>query len=468
VRKIRWISLTAVTVVAAGVAMVATTAQASTVKRPALADFLRQTMDGLNFQEVLDLAPRTASGLTASGLTVRTVDKDAVPRSAMATAAAAAQPISQQPQINATVLELDDRGRVTHSALVLMSPQYPHGQIVPLDADLHTADVRWRQWNDAGWYTNHAQGTIDVVPGRENAGYDFMLPYPASALKLMVNFGVLRLVDQGVIALDDTYQYQPTAISSLCGGASSNTIRGYIDASLTQSSNAASCALIKLLWDHAAIDGLNQEFQGLGLETLQLKGTNPVNGGHWANDITMSSLDAAKLLTIVNGGAGTLWTAPDGTAVTRDVLSAASRALFLSELNQQGWNWMLSTTNFCGAAYPAAGIPQLTAGRWIGPDGTMNVAGNQFGQDVRPCNAAAEVTFAHKPGWVNNTGADVGIVRNRPGFAKRHYVISVISNLGDQYQDPGRPATPPGTTPVEYTQKFAQLGAAVDRYESCE
>jgi hypothetical protein len=465
-RKIRLISLTAVAVVTAGLAMAATTARASTVqastaRRPALPDFLRQTLDGLNFQEVLDLAPRTASTLT-----VRTVDKDAVAaRSAVATSA---QPISQQPQINATVLELDNAGRVTGSALVLMSPQYPHGQIVPLDSDLHTTDVRWRQWDDAGWYTNHAQGTIDVVPGRENAAYDFMLPYPASTLKLMVNFGVLRLVDQGVISLDDTYQYQPTAISSLCGDASSNTIRGYIDASLTQSSNAASCALIKMLSDHGAIDGLNQEFQALGLETLQLKGTNPVNGGHWANDITMSSLDAAKLLTIVNGGAGTLWTAPDGTAVTRNVLSAASRTLFLSELNQQGWNWMLSTTNYCGAAYPAAGIPQLTAGRWIGPDGTMNVAGNQFGQDVRPCNATAEVTFAHKPGWVNNTGADVGIVRNRPGFAKRHYVISVISNLGDQYQDPGRPATPAGTTPVEYTQKFAQLGAAVDRYEACE
>lgn len=464
-RKNRLISVAAAVVVTAGLTTVVTTAQAATARRPALAEFLRQTMDGLNFQEVLDLAPRTASTSVRS---LRTVDKDAVAVAPPAAAAvAAAQPVSQQPQINATVLELDAHGRVTGSALVLMSPQYPHGQIVPLDADLHTADVRWRQWDDAGWYTNHAQGTVDVVPGRENATYDFMLPYPASVLKLMVNFGVLRLVDQGVIALDDTYQYQPSTISSLCGNASSNTIRGYIDASLTQSSNAASCALIKMLWDHDAIDGLNQEFQSLGLETLRLKGTNPVNGGHWANDITMSSLDAAKLLTILNGGAGTLWTAPDGSPVTRDALSDESRALFLSELGQQGWNWMLSTTNFCGAAYPAPGIPQLTAERWIGADGTMTVAGNHFGQDVRPCNAAAQVTYAHKPGWTNNTGADAGIVHSLPGAAGRHYVISVISNLGDQYQDPGRPATPAGTTPVEYTQKFAQLGAAVDGYESC-
>jgi hypothetical protein len=270
-----------------------------------------------------------------------------------------------------------------------------------------------------------------------------------------------------VISLDDTYQYAPTTISSLCGGASSNTIRNYIDESLTQSSNAASCALIKMLWDHNAIDPLNQKFQDLGLETLRLLGTNPVNGGHWANDITMSSLDTAKLLTIINGGQGTLWTAPNGQPVTKAPLSDSSRALFLSELGQQGWNWMLSTTNYCGAAYPAAGIPQTTNPRWIGADGTVTVAGNHFGQDVRPCNAAAQVTFAHKPGWVNNTGADSGIVTSLPGAAKRHYIISVFSNLGDQYQDAGRPATPAGTVPVEYTQKFAQLGAAVDAHEAC-
>ena len=56
------------------------------------------------------------------------------------------------------------------------------------------------------------------------------------------------------IALDDTYAYQPTTISSLCGNASSDTIRNYIDKSLTESSNAATCALIKMMWDRGAID----------------------------------------------------------------------------------------------------------------------------------------------------------------------------------------------------------------------
>ena len=398
-------------------------------------------------------------------------DKDATTPAQRARRYAAnieSQPIFQQPQIDASVLELDHRGRIVASGTVLMSPQYVHGVVVPVDRNHHTTAVRWRQWDDQGWYTNRGQGTIDVVPGREGAPLDFMSPYPASVLKLMVSFGVLRLVDQGVVRLDETYDYQPTTISGLCGGPSSNTVRGYIDASLTRSSNAASCALIKLLWDHNAVDGLNQEFQNLGLETLQLVGTNPVNGGRWGNAITMSSLDTAKLLVLIDGGSGTLWTAPNGRPVTSAVLKASSRRLFASALGQQGWNWMLSTTNYCGAGYPAAGIPQVTAKRWIAADGTITVDGNYFGRDVRPCNTAAQVTFAHKPGWVSNSGADAGIVRSLPGAPRRHYIITVFSNLGDQYQDPQRPATPPGVVPVEFTQKFAQLGQAIDRNEAAK
>jgi hypothetical protein len=180
----------------------------------------------------------------------------------------------------------------------------------------------------------------------------------------------------------------------------------------------------------------------------------------------MSSLDTAKLLALINGAPGKLWTAPNGTPVTSAVLSASSRQFFLRELGQQGWNWMLSTPNYCGAGYPAAGIPQVTAQRWIAPDGTVTVAGNYFGQDVRPCNQAAQVTFAHKTGWVSNSAADAGIVKSLPGQAGRHYIIAVFSNLGDQYQDPNRPPTPPGVVPVEFTQKFAQLGLAIDTYES--
>jgi Beta-lactamase enzyme family len=409
--------------------------------------------------------------MAARTLKAASVDKDAQTPKQQARLLAAsvdAQPISQQPQLDATVIELDRYNRPVSSGTVLMSPQYPHGKVIPVDRNLHTSDVRWRQWDDAGWYTDHGQGTIDVVPGRENASTDFMLPYPASVLKLLINFGVLRLVDKGVIGLDDTYAYNPTTISSLCGGAASDTIRNYVDASLTWSSNAASCALLKMLWDHDAVNDLNQTFQDLGLETLQVKETNPANGGHWSNPVTMSSLDTAKLLMLINGAPGTVWRTPNGKAVTRDVLSRSSREFFKKELADQGFNDVLSTTNWCGADYPAPGIPQVTPSRWIAADGTVTVDGDAYAHDVRPCNATAEVTFAHKTGLVSNSGSDAGIVRSLPGKAGRNYIIVVFSNLGNQYVDPNRPPTPPGAHPVAYTEKYAQLGLAIDRYEAAK
>jgi hypothetical protein len=462
-RNNRLLSGLTVLTVGMGVLFAPAAANAS-AHTPPLDEFLRRTLDGLAFEEVLDLAPPTTAQARAA---VVTTDKEeaAGVRRAAATAAGAA-PIVQQPQIDATVLELDPAGRIIGSATVLMSPQYPDGVIVDVDDDLHTDDVRWREWDDEGWYANQARGTVDIVPGREDAPLDFMSPYPASVMKLMVAFGVLRLVDSGVAGLNDKYTYTPTLASSLCGPATENTLRGYLDASLTESSNEASCALIKFLWDNDAVTELNQTFQDLGLETLRLLNTRPENGGRWTNSLTMSSLDTAKLLSIVNGGPGTLWTAPNGHRVTRNELSHRSRDFFLSTLRQQGWNWMLSTTNYCGRDYPAAGIPQKIASRWIAADGTVTVAGNAFGEDVRPCNEAAEVSFAHKPGWVPNSGADSGIVSSLPGERRRHYIISVFSNLGDQYTDPNRPPAPEGTVPVQYTEKFAELGALIDRYEA--
>ena len=433
-----------------------------------IARFLQQTMNQLQFQQVLDLAPPSSPDFRSVDASMDKRAATPAQRERMLAATTSPRPIAQQPQIDATILDLDKARRIISSGTVLMSPQYPQGIVIPVGRNLATDQVNWTEWDDLGWYTNHGVGTVDVVPGLQDAPVQFMLPYPASVLKLMVAFGVLRLADQGAITLDETYDYQPTSTTSvsLCGNASGNTVRGYLDASLTESSDPASCALIKLLSDHDAIAPLNQEFQDLGLQTLQLQGTNPATGGHWTNAVTMSSLDTAKLLALINGGPGTLWTAPDGQPVTRAVLSASARRFFMSELGQQGWNWMLSTTNYCDAAYPAAGIPQVTARRWIAANGTVTVAGNSFGRDVRPCNRAAQLTFAHKPGWVSNSGADAGIVRSLPGMAYRHYIIAVFSNLGDQYIDPGRPATPPGAVAPWYTQKFAQLGRAIDQWEA--
>ena len=424
-----------------------------------------QLMDSINAQHFEDIVDTTPFGSTAAAATAVTREKyDPSPGELAARFAIASTPapIHQTPNVDAMVIELDRVGRPSAAADVLLSPQYPHGAVLPLDRNIFTDKVRWQRWDDTEWDTMGGMGTMDVLAGREQAPLQFMSPYPASVLKLMVGFGILRLADEGRLSLDDQYAYNPVTIRPACGGAVTKPIRQFFDEMITVSRNESTCALIKLIWDLNAMDELNQTFVDLGLATLQLIGTNPDNGGVWGMS-NMSAMDTAKLLLLINSDASRLWTTPAGTAVGGDVLSSASRRFFLDELGDQAHNEMLSTTNWCGRGYPAPGIPQVTPQRWIDPvDGTMTVDGAFYGRDVRPCNASAEVTFAHKNGWVDTAGNDAGIVHSLPGRDGRHYIVAVFSNLGFRYVDANRPADPPGVTPVLFSEKFARLGLAID------
>jgi hypothetical protein len=195
---------------------------------------------------------------------------------------------------------------------------------------------------------------------------------------------------------------------------------------------------------------------------LQLVGYCTADGGHWT-DMQMGALDTAKLLLIINGSPGTLWIAPNGSPVTADELSAASRTFLLGTLHEQGINQTLSTTNWCGRGYPAPGIPQRISDRWIDPaTGFVTAGARRYRQDVRPCQAAAEVTFAHKPGMVDTSANDAGIVKSLPGKKGRHYIVVVHSNLGDRYTDANRPADPVNAYRFPITEKYGKLGKAID------
>jgi len=368
------------------------------------------------------------------------------------------------PNVDTTVIELDAAGQPLAAATVLLSARYRDGLVIPLDQNLGTDAVRWRRWDDGAWNSRAGQGTDDVVPGRESAPVDFMAPYPASVFKLMVAFGVLRLADLGRVDLDAPFAYTPAGDPSpICEGPRTATVSKFLDEMITVSSNPSACAMVRLLHDRNAITELNGTFGALGLPTLQLRGTDPQTGGNWTNAITMSSLDTAKLLLLVNGGPGILWRAPNGEPVTRDVLRPESRRFFLRTLREQGLNQVLSTTNWCDRPYPAKGIPQTTPVRWIDPtDGTVRLPEHRYGQDVRPCNDAAEVTFAHKTGLAETSGGDAGIVRSLPGKPWRSYIVVIQSNLGSRFVDPARPEDAPGVDPVEYSEKFSELGRAVD------
>jgi hypothetical protein len=111
------------------------------------------------------------------------------------------------------------------------------------------------------------------------------------------------------------------------------------------------------------------------------------------------------------------------------------------------------------------------ADRWVDPGtGTVTVTDKAFGQDVRPCNDRAEVSFAHKTGFTYNYLADAGIVRPLDDDGGSSYVVVMMSNLGYRYSD-ARQATvaqpvcgddPGNDDGVCYTEKFAALGRSVD------
>lgn len=195
---------------------------------------------------------------------------------------------------------------------------------------------------------------------------------------------------------------------------------------ISESNNRDTCALIKRLHELNEIDAMNQGLKDLGLPSLQILGTDPATGGSWnVGKITTGAFDLAKLLTLIDGGKGTLFRTAGDRRVTREDLSDASRAVLKQALADQGFNEVLATTNWCGhklpfgpdVEYPARGIPTATPARWLDADGFATVDGIPYFQDTRPCNAAAQVVFSHKTGLTFNYGSDVGSSTNCPGSA---------------------------------------------------
>ena len=389
------------------------------------------------------------------------------------------------PNVDVAVIQLDSLGHMVDRANVMLSRDYTNGLLVPLDPNGGATSVRFRRWDiqryDGGTYSssNGKQETVkgwtnnpemtdadDIVPGRQDAPYQFMAPYPASSFKLMVGFRVMRLVDAGLTTLDTLYTYSPDAKDKKKD--ITRAVRDWLNPMITYSDNTSARAMVKLLHDMNQIDAMNQEFRDLGLGTLQVNGTSATTGGFWApGQIHMTAYDAARLLWIIEGGEGTLWTGANGQPVTAALLSTSSRSYLKGLLADQGFNDTLTSANMCGNPNSRPGIPSAVPERWINPaDGTVTVDGYAYGMDVRPCNSAAEVSFAHKTGFTFNYCSDMGIVNSLPGQTSRRYIVVYLSNLGYRYSDESF-ATVTGlpyysVNPIPYTQRAAALGKAID------
>ena len=393
-----------------------------------------------------------------------------------------AAPVAHLPNVDVAVIQLDAAGRAVAWADVLLSRDYPQGLVVPVDLSAGAASVRFRRWDieradggtfsrtgarlsTKGW-TNDPPLTADddIVPGRAQAPYQFMAPYPASLFKLMVAFHVMRMVDLGRITLDTTNIYAVAVAAP-----EPRKVRDWLEPMITVSDNHATGALLKMLHDRHEIEPLNVEFRELGLGTLQINHTSAADGLGWQpGQIHMTAFDVARLLWLIDGGPGELWQSPEGQQVAAGFLSDSSRAYLKQLLGDQGFNEGLSTANYPTAPNVQAGLPSRVAARWINAaNGHVVVEGADYGVDIRALNERAEVTFAHKTGLTFNYGSDAGIVTSLPGKPFRHYVIAFLGNLGYRYADgvfAGRTNFPANdrVSPVAYTRRIPALGRAID------
>jgi hypothetical protein len=393
-----------------------------------------------------------------------------------------AKKIAHAPNVDVAVIQFDEQGRETGCADILLSRDYPNGLIVPLDKNFGASSVRFLRWDiersdggtfsrdgkqlkTKGWTNNPPlTDSDDLVSGRTNAPYQFMAPYPASLFKLLIAFHVMRMIDAGKINLDSEFIY------SVAGAKpEARKICDWLDPMITFSDNHSTAALLKMLHEQNEIEPLNREFRELNLPTLQINGTSAADGLSWQpGQIHETAFDIARLLWLIDGGAGILWHDANGKPVTAKLLSDSSRAFLKKLLAEQGFNEALSTANFSGAPNVRAGIPSRVAPRWINSsNGIVNVDGENFGVDIRAANSRAEVIFAHKTGLTFNYGSDAGIVTSLPGKPFRHYIIAFFANLGNRYADEifaTRTNFPcyDAVSPICYTQKIPALGKAID------
>lgn len=381
--------------------------------------------------------------------------------------------IAHMPNVDLAVIELDAEGHPLAAANVIFSRDFPRGHAVAIDQEsLGARGVRFLRWDSDRWDDKKSwtqvPATEAVVPGHENAAVQFMAPYPASLFKIMIAYGVMRLVDRGVMTLETPYHFVNDKEDR-----GERPLRAWLEPMIVASDNGATEALVKLLHERGEMERLNAEFAALGLGTLQINGTSPLTGRSWQPGlIDMTALDTARLFLIINGGPGVLWRTRQGREVTGSELSEPSREFLQKILADQGYAEGLSSSLVCGDPNVRPGLPIAVPARWLAADGTATVGETPFKRDTRPCNAAAEVEFLHKTGQTENYGSDAGIVRALPEQKPRRYIIAFLSNLGYRYYDKGVADSanfqdedigfPRYPTGIHFTQTIAELGRRVD------
>lgn len=332
------------------------------------------------------------------------------------------RPLRHFPSIDLGVIAFTAAGPV--GANVLFSREHPQGWVAPLPAgfasqarvgyraDLQDADgvsVAWRpdsDWSRLPWQPLHGDGPR------------FVAPYPASLLKLMVAVGLGLLVDAGAAQLEEGWTYRGRR----------RALRDWQFDMLAASCNDSTSALVALLHARDGVAGLHRCFAELDLPTLRLHGTQPDGG--WGNAagagvgrIHMTAWDTLRLLWWLDERAPACpWT-------TVPALQPATRRELWRGLEEQGLDMVLSSASLAGLPGWRAGIPSAVHPRWRQADGSLRVGDYRFPPPPVHAGPRGGVRFAHKIGSTENYASDAGRVL---GDAQ-HYLVALLSNLGQRY-----------------------------------
>lgn len=402
-------------------------------------------------------------------------DLAAALRLAVVDALAAGPRFDPFPNIDLAVLALP-KGRPPVAANVLFSCDMPAGLVVERQGGFGAvqgvrflADARGPDGTSLAWvagtdWRHLPEATFAPLAGE--GPQRFIAPYPASLIKLMVAVAVARLVDEGGAQWDEPWPHGHAA------GALAPSVAQWCEPMIVASSNEATSALVALLHARGFIrragwvagqrdsgqevqNALHTLFDAHGLATLRLANTKPDGG--WLNgdgaavgQLQMTAWDTVRLLwrLMADDAPPAPWL-PDAPA---PLLSPAGRARVWGWLRGQALHEVLSSTLVAGQPGWQPGIAARLPARWIAADGGVSVAGRHFAPDVRPANAAADATFAHKTGGTASYASDAGLVQGDDG---RRYLIALITTLGNRHAPHAGVAVP---------WALPRIGAAVDAW----
>lgn len=342
------------------------------------------------------------------------------------------------PSLDLAVVALPPTGPVW--ANVLYSREWPRGLVAQIGADAGAVqNIAWfadpvdAQGNSIAWLPGSDwRQLVALTPLAGQGPHQFIAPYPASLIKLMVAVGVAHLVDTGRAAWDEPWPFD----------AQVRKVAQWAEPMITLSDNDATRALVALLHSRGLIlpgpqggqrNALHTLFEQHGLPTLRLARTRPDGGwfnrdGAGVGHLQMTAWDTARLLWLMLPGVDAPWLAP-GTA---PLLSADSAARLWGWLADQALHEVLSSTLLAGLPGWQAGIPARLPRRWLRDDGSAQLGDQRFAPDLRPAQAAAQVDFAHKTGNTASYAADAGLVTSLQAGGRR-YLIALTSTLGSRH-----------------------------------